>query len=243
MHKTILDWLEHRTGIQTIIKDFLYEDIPASSGWHQVIGSMALFFFIIQVFTGILLAFNYAPTPGDSYNSVKYIVTELSGGRLIEGMHHWGASIMLIIVVMPMLKVFLYGGYKKRREVTWMGGVVLLVITLGLGLTGYLLPWDNRAYWGTVVTTQIAGQAPIAGPYLARLLGGEGRIGVVTFARFYALHVLLLPPLTMILIAIHVYLVRKLGVTPAVVAIAARQRIFPAQVLTDTLSVLTRLLF
>jgi ubiquinol-cytochrome c reductase cytochrome b subunit len=237
MHKPIIEWLEHRTGIQTIIKDFLYEDIPASSGWHQVIGSMAVFSFIIQVFTGILLAFNYAPTPGDSYLSVKYIVTELTGGRLIRGLHHWGASIMLIIVVMHMLQVFLYGAYKKPREATWMVGVVLLLITLGFGLTGYLLPWDNRAYWGTVVTTQIAGQAPIAGPYLARLLGGEGRIGVVTFARFYALHVLLLPPLTMILIGIHVYLVRKHGVTPAVGDTAPRRKFFPEQVFKDTVGV------
>jgi ubiquinol-cytochrome c reductase cytochrome b subunit len=235
--RKIIDWLEHRTGIQTAIKSFLYEDIPASSGWHQVIGSMAVFSFIVQVFTGGLLAFNYAPTPGDSYNSVKYIVTELTGGRLIRGLHHWGASIMLIIVVAHMLQVFVYGAYKKPREATWMLGVVLLLITLGFGLTGYLLPWDNRAYWGTVVTTQIASQAPVAGPYLMRLLGGGGGIGVVTFARFYALHVLLLPPLTMILIGIHVFLVRKHGVTPAVGDTAPRRKFFPEQVFKDTVGV------
>src|SRR6266481_2702670 len=235
--RKVIDWVEHRTGLETAIKNFLYEDIPASSGWHQIIGSTAVFFFIIQVFTGGLLAFNYAPTPGDSYNSVKYIMTALTGGKLIRGLHHWGASIMLIIVVLHMLQVFLYGAYKKPREATWMVGVVLLLITLGFGLTGYLLPWDNRAYWGTVVTTQIAGQAPIAGPYLTRLLGGEGRIGVVTFARFYALHVLLLPPLTMILIAIHVYLVRKHGVTPAEGDTAPRRKFFPEQVFKDTVGV------
>src|ERR1700730_5775038 len=236
MHK-IVEWLEHRTGIQTLIKDFLYEDIPASSGWHQVIGSMAVFSFIIQIFTGILLAFNHAPTPGDSYLSVKYIVTELTGGRLIRGLHHWGASIMLIIVVLHMLQVFLYGAYKKPREATWMVGVVLLLITLGFGLTGYLLPWDNRAYWGTVVTTQIAGQAPIAGQYLTRLLGGAGGVGNVTFSRFYALHTVLLPPLTLILIGIHIYLVRKHGVTPAVDDTAPRRKFFPEQVFKDTVGV------
>src|SRR5580700_4949232 len=192
--RKIIDWLEHRTGLQTAIKNFLYEDIPASAGWHQIIGSTAVFFFLIQVFTGALLAFNYAPTPGDSYNSVKYIMTALTGGKLIRGLHHWGASMMLIIVVLHMLQVFLWGAYKKPREATWMVGVVLLLITLAYGLTGYLLPWDNRAYWGTVVTTQIAGQAPVIGPYLTRFLGGGGAIGVVTFARFYGLHVLLLPP-------------------------------------------------
>src|SRR5579871_239234 len=237
MHKQIIEWLEHRTGIQTAIKNFLYEDIPASSGWHQVIGSMAVFFFIVQVFTGGLLAFNYAPTPGEAYNSVKYIMTELTGGSLIRGLHHWGASMMLIIVVLHMLQVFLYGAYKKPREATWMMGVVLLLVTLAFGLTGYLLPWDNRAYWGTVVTTQIAGQAPIAGQYLTRLLGGEGSVGNVTFSRFYALHTVLLPPLTMILIGIHIFLVRKHGVTPAVGDDKPRRKFFPEQVFKDTVGV------
>jgi len=237
MHKQIIEWLEHRTGIQTAVKNFLYEDIPASSGWHQVIGSMAVFFFIIQVFTGGLLAFNYAPTPGEAYNSVKYIMTELTAGSLIRGLHHWGASMMLIIVVLHMLQVFLYGAYKKPREATWMVGVVLLLITLAFGLTGYLLPWDNRAYWGTVVTTQIAGQAPIAGPYLTRLLGGSGGVGNVTFSRFYALHTVLLPPLTLILIGIHIYLVRRHGVTPAVGDTAPRRKFFPEQVFKDTVGV------
>src|SRR5450755_2283437 len=237
MYKNIVAWLENRTGIETAIRNFLYEDIPASSGWHQVIGSMAVFFFIIQVFTGGLLAFNYAPTPGEAYNSVKYIMTELTGGSLIRGLHHWGASMMLIIVVLHMLQVFLYGAYKKPREATWMVGVVLLLITLAFGLTGYLLPWDNRAYWGTVVTTQIAGQAPFAGQYLTRLLGGSGGVGNVTFSRFYALHTVLLPPLTMILIGIHIYLVRKHGVTPAVDDTKPRRKFFPEQVFKDTVGV------
>src|SRR5882724_7023097 len=183
--RPILDWLEDRTGLVSGIEHFLYEDIPASSGWHQVLGSVALFSFLLQVITGILLAFNYAPTPGDAYNSLRYIVVELTGGRIIRGMHHWGASIIIVGVVLPMLQVFIWGAYKKPREATWIAGVLLLLITLGFGLTGYLLPWDNRAYWGTVVTTQIAASAPGAGPYLVRLLGGEG-VGVVTFARFFA---------------------------------------------------------
>jgi ubiquinol-cytochrome c reductase cytochrome b subunit len=237
MNRRLIDWLEHRTGVETAIKSFLYEDIPASSGWHQVFGSIAVFLFMTQAFTGILLAFNYAPTPGEAYNSLKYIITELTGGRMIRGLHHWGASMMLVIVVLHMCQVFLYGSYKKPREATWMLGVVLLLLTLAYGLTGYLLPWDNRAYWGTVVTTQIAAQAPIAGPYLTRLLGGEGSIGVVTFARFYALHVLLLPPATTILIALHIYLVRKHGVAPAVNDTAPKKRFFPEQVFKDTVAI------
>jgi ubiquinol-cytochrome c reductase cytochrome b subunit len=235
--RTVIDWLEHRTGIESAVKSFLYEDIPASAGWHQIIGSLALFFFVIQVFTGALLAFNYAPTPGDAYNSVKYIMTELTGGPLIRGLHHWGASMMLIIVVLHMIQVFIYGAYKKPREATWMVGVVLLLITLAFGLTGYLLPWDNRAYWGTVVTTQIASQAPIAGPYLLRLMGSQGAVGNVTFSRFYALHTVLLPPLTMIIIGIHVYLVRKHGVAAAAGDTAPKRKFFPEQVFKDTVGV------
>jgi ubiquinol-cytochrome c reductase cytochrome b subunit len=114
-----------------------------------------------------------------------------------------------------------------------MMGVILLLVTLAFGLTGYLLPWDNRAYWGTVVTTQIAAGAPGAGPYLVRLLGGEG-VGVVTFARFFAAHVVLLPPLTLMLIAVHVYLVRKHGVAPAAVETAPPKKFYPQQVYKDT---------
>ena len=235
--RKIIDWVEHRTGLETAIKNFLYEDIPASSGWHQIIGSTAVFFFIIQVFTGGLLAFNYAPTPGDSYNSVKYIVTALTAGKLIRGLHHWGASMMLIIVVLHMLQVFIYGAYKKPREATWMVGVVLLLMVLVFGLTGYLLPWDNRAYWGTVVTTQISGMAPVLGPYMQRLMGAESGVSVTTFSRFYALHTILLPPLVMILIGIHIYLVRKHGVAPAVDDTAPRRKFFPEQVFKDTVGV------
>jgi ubiquinol-cytochrome c reductase cytochrome b subunit len=235
--RPIIDWLENRTGLESAIKNFLYEDIPASAGWHQIIGSMAVFFFVIQVFTGGLLAFNYAPTPGEAYNSVKYIMTELTGGPLIRGLHHWGASMMLIIVVLHMIQVFIYGAYKKPREATWMVGVTLLLITLGFGLTGYLLPWDNRAYWGTVVTTQIASQAPIAGPYLLRLLGSQGAVGNVTFSRFYALHTVLLPPLTIIIIGIHIYLVRKHGVAAAPGDTAPKRKFFPEQVFKDTVGV------
>jgi len=203
-----------------------------------VFGSVALFLFLTQAFTGALLAFNYAPTPGDAYNSLRYILAEVTAGRLMRGLHHWGASMMIVIVVLHMTQAFLYGAYKKPREATWMVGVVLLLVTLAYGLTGYLLPWDNRAYWGTVVTTQIAAQAPVLGPYLVRLLGGQGEVGVVTFARFYGMHVLLLPPATLLLIAIHVYLVRKHGVAPEPGDEARPQKkFFPEQVFRDTVAI------
>ena len=132
-----------------------------SSGWHQVFGSVALFLFMVQAFTGILLAFNYAPTPGRRLQQPALHPHGSHGGPLIRGLHHWGASMIIVVVVLHMVQVFLYGAYKKPREATWMVGVVLLLVTLAFGLTGYLLPWDNRAYWGTVVTTQIAAMCPV----------------------------------------------------------------------------------
>ena len=165
-----VETIDHRTGLHTGLRKFLYEEIPASSGWHQVFGSVALFLILIQFFTGAMLAFNYAPTPGDAYNSLRYILTEVTAGRLMRGLHHWGASMIIVIVVLHMVQVFIWGAYKKPREGTWIVGVVLLLLTLAYGLTGYLLPWDNRAYWGTVVATQIGATVPLMGPYVSRLL-------------------------------------------------------------------------
>lgn len=237
MPRRIINWLDHRTGIESTVKEFLYEDIPASSGWHQVLGSVALFGFMLQAFTGMLLAFNYAPTPGEAYNSLRYIVTEVMGGKLIRGLHHWGASMMVVVVVLHMVQVFVYGAYKKPREATWLVGMLLLMLTLGFGLTGYLLPWDNRAYWGTVVTTQIASKAPVAGQYVARLMGADGGVGVVTFARFHALHVMLLPLITIGTIGIHIFLVRKHGVAPLAGDDKPKKKFYPEQVFKDTVAI------
>ena len=216
MFRPLRDWLEDRTGIESAVNHFLYEEIPASSGWHQVFGSVAFFAFLVQAATGILLALNYAPAPGEAYDSVRYIMTQVTAGRLCAALHHWGASLMIVVVVLHMIQTLLWGAYKKPREATWIAGVVLLLLTLAFGLSGYLLPWDNRAYWGTVVTTQISALAPGAGPLLVRLLGSDGTsIGVITFTRFYVAHVQLLPPLTVLLIATARLSGARHGVAPA----------------------------
>src|SRR5580698_11024861 len=238
MLRSVIDWLEERTGVESGIHHFLYEDVPASAGWHQVLGSVAMFAFLTQVFTGILLALNYAPTPGEAYNSLRYIVTELTGGQMIRGLHHWGASLMIIVVVLHMAQVFLWGAYKKPRETTWIVGVLLFLLTLAFGLSGYLLAWDNRAYWGTMVTTRITASAP-GGAVLLRLLGTDGNsIGRVTFARFYGAHVTLLPLITGLLILFHVILVRKHGVAPAPGDESKpKKKFFPEQVFKDTVAI------
>jgi ubiquinol-cytochrome c reductase cytochrome b subunit len=230
--------VDDRTGIPSGIQHFLNEEIPDSSGWQQVFGSVALFLILIQFFTGIMLAFNYAATPGEAYDSVRYILTEVTAGRVMRGLHHWGASMVIVIVVLHMVQTFVWGAYKKPREATWIVGVILLLLTLAYGLTGYLLAWDNRAYWGTVVATQIGATVPLAGPYVSRLLASTGDIGVVTFARFYGLHVLLLPPLTLLLIGLHVFLVRRHGVAPTVGdELKPTKKFYPEQVFKDTVAI------
>jgi ubiquinol-cytochrome c reductase cytochrome b subunit len=159
-----IDWLEVRTGAKTSIRKFLLEEIPSSAGWPQVFGRIALFLFLTQALTGILLAINYTGSISDAYQSVTYIVREVTAGKMIHGLHHWGASLMIIAVVVHMAQVFLFGAYKKPREATWLAGVLLLLLTLSFGLTGYLLPWDNRAYWGTLVTLRLASQRPSLEP-------------------------------------------------------------------------------
>jgi ubiquinol-cytochrome c reductase cytochrome b subunit len=235
--RRLLDWVEERTGLAGRLGEFLDEEIPGSSGWRQVLGSVALFCFLVQAFTGVLLLMNYAPTPGEAYNSVRYIITEVTGGRMIRNLHHWGASMMIVVVLLHMVQVFAWGAYKRPREATWMAGVAMLLVTLAFGLTGYLLPWDNRAYWGTVVATQIAAGAPLVGPYLTRLLGAESGIGVVTFARFFAAHVVVLPGALALLIGLHLYLVRRHGVAPLAVETLPKKRFFPEQVFRDTVAI------
>ncbi len=235
--KKPLTWMEQRTGLATHIRGFLFEEIPASAGWPQVFGSVALFLFLTQALTGILLAFNYSPTPGDAYGSLTYIVREVSAGKMMRGLHHWGASLMVVVVAVHMIQVFLYGAYKKPREATWMAGAVLLLLTLAFGLTGYLLPWDNRSYWGTMVTTRLVGQVPLVGSYLSNLIGAGNGIGVVTFSRFYAFHTVILPAVMVGTIAIHVYLVKRHGVTPRAADSRPTRKFYPSQAYRDTVAI------
>lgn len=239
MLRSFLDWVDGRTGFVGGIRQFLNQDIPASSGWHQVFGSVALFAFLAQAVSGILLAFNYTPTPGEAYNSLRHIITEVTGGRFIRAMHHWGASMMIVVVVLHMIQTFLWSGYKKPREVTWVTGVVLLLLTFTFVLSGYLLPGDNQAYWSTIVITQISGLAPVSGPYLLKLFGTDGtNIGPATFARFYTAHVILLPSFIALLMALHIYLVRRHGITPAPDDEAkSKKQYYPAQIGRETVAV------
>ncbi len=238
MLQTVLNWLDDRTGVVTGVKGFLDEEIPASSGWHQVFGSVALFILLTQFATGVLMALNFAPQPGVSYLSLQYIVNEIPGGRLIRGLHHWGASMMVVIVVLHMIQVAIWGAYKKPREATWLVGILLLLLTLAFGLTGYLLPWDNRAYWATVVTVHIAGLPP-GGALVQSLMGSpDGQVGIGAFQRFFTMHVMVLPAITLALAIFHVFLVRRHGVAPQPGDEAQpKKQFYPEQIYKDTVAV------
>ena len=175
------------------------------------LGSLALFLLLLQAATGAFLALSYSPSPDHAHNAVKYISEEVPFGSFVRGLHHWGASAMVVIVFLHLLRVVLYGSYKAPRELTWVVGVLLLLVVLGFGFTGYLLPWDEKAYWATVVGVEIASTAPGLGDLVAKVLRGGTEIGAVTLSRFYALHTIWLPWIAFSLVGIHLFLVRFYG--------------------------------
>lgn len=175
------------------------------------LGSLAMFLLLLQAVTGAFLALYYSPSPEHAHNAVTYISEEVPFGAFVRGLHHWGASAMVIIVFLHLLRVVLYGSYKAPRELTWIFGVFLLLIVLGFGFTGYLLPWDEKAYWATVVGVEIASTAPVFGDFVAKVMRGGAEIGAVTLSRFYALHTIWLPWLAFGLVGVHLFFVRYYG--------------------------------
>jgi quinol-cytochrome oxidoreductase complex cytochrome b subunit len=181
--------------------------------WSYTLGSATLFLAINQIVTGILLTIYYVPTPDHAYDSVYYITTQIPAGWLIRGLHHWGASAMIVFTALHMLRVILHGAYKFPREVTWFTGVGLFLVVIGFGFTGYLLPWDQKAYWATTVGTQIAGTPPVIGEWILRVVRGGDDLSAVTLARFFGVHVWVLPAAMFLLIGIHMYLVVRTGIS------------------------------
>jgi menaquinol-cytochrome c reductase cytochrome b subunit len=208
-----LEWLEERSGLIGGLRYFLFRKVPADTNWFHTLGSATLTAFLVQLVTGVILAMYYTPDPKTAHQSIEHITHDVTLGWLVRGMHKWGASVFIILMFMHMGRVFLFGAYKYPRELNWIIGVLLLATGLFEGLTGYLLPYDQTAYWATVVAININGTAPFVGPYLASLLRGGAEIGPDVLARFYSLHMLLIPGALIGLITLHLYLVVRLGVT------------------------------
>jgi menaquinol-cytochrome c reductase cytochrome b subunit len=208
-----LDWLEERSGLVGATKYFLFRKVPPETNWFHTLGSATLTAFLVQLVTGVILAMYYKPDPESAYSSIQAITNDLTLGWLVRGMHRWGASVFIILLFLHMGRVFLFGAYKYPRELNWLIGAILLTLALAEGLTGYLLPWDQTSYWATVVAININANAPIVGPFLGDFLRGGAEIGGDTLARFYSLHMLVIPGGLIGLITLHLYLVIRLGVT------------------------------
>ena len=208
-----IDWIEERSGLVGGIKYFLFRKVPGDVNWFTTLGSATLTAFLVQATTGVFLAMYYKPDPKVAYASIQNITNDVWAGWLVRGMHRWGASVFIILMFMHMGRVFLFGAYKYPRELNWIVGVLILATGLFEGLTGYLLPFDQTAYWATVVAVNINGTAPFVGPWLASVLRGGAEIGPETLSRFYSIHMLLIPGALIGLIGLHLYLVVRLGVS------------------------------
>jgi len=212
MFQKTFAWLDERLGLQTIYATVLDRKVPKVNWWFTL-GSASLFLFLLQGITGIMLTVYYIPSPDHAYDSIQYIMTGVSYGWLIRGIHHWGASLMVLIVFFHMLRTYFFGAYKYPREFTWVTGVLLLLLTLGMGFTGYLLPWNQRAYWATTVATSIAGTVPFLGNFINQALRGGMDLSAVTLARFFSVHIWWFPAMIGALIGVHLYMVIRLGIS------------------------------
>lgn len=211
-------WIDERTGFSRPIQWFLSYPVPlyVHRSVLYSLGGLTLISFLLQVATGILLSFYYDPSPQAAYDSVDYITYQVPLGWLIRGLHYYNASAIVVLITLHMLRTFFCSAYKKPREITWLSGVLLLLLTLSFAFTGYLLPWDQRGYWATKVGTEIAGSAPLVGGWIAQLLRGGPMLGQMTLTRFYVVHILLLPAAMMLLISLHIHQLRYHGIAPPI---------------------------
>lgn len=207
------DWLDERLRLQPTARKVMDKPVPRNVTWLHCFGGLTFFTFLLQVGTGMIMVFFYAPTPDHAHASVQYLQTEVPFGAMIRNLHRWGASAMVLLVVLHMLRVLVHGAYRRPREMNWVVGVSLLLMVLGMGFTGYLLPWDQKAYWATNVGINIAEGTPIIGGFIGDLMRGGPEIGALTLLRFYALHVFVLPLLMAGGMLFHFVLVRKHGIS------------------------------
>ena len=205
-------WLDERLGWRRVWEALFLRQIPKVN-WLYTLGSATLFLAVNQLVTGILLTIYYVPTPDQAHATVQFITNQVPAGWLIRGLHHYGASAMVVLAVLHMLRVVYHGAYKYPREVTWFSGVALLIVVLGFGFTGYLLPWDQKAFWATTVGTRIAEVTPVVGEWILLLLRGGEELTGVTLARFYGMHVWALPAALLLILSLHIYLVFRIGIS------------------------------
>jgi menaquinol-cytochrome c reductase cytochrome b subunit len=212
--KSTVDWIDERTSLSGGVRWLLFRKVPKGTNWFYTLGSATMIAFLSQAVTGVFLAMYYRPDPsGGAYESVRNINNNVFLGQLVQGMHKWGSSVMVILVFLHMGRTFFFGAYKYPRELNWVIGVVLLILTMTMAFTGYLLPFDQQSYWATIVGVNINGTGPLIGPFLSDFLRGGPEFTATTLSRFYSIHMLLVPGLLAAMIGAHLYLVTKLGTT------------------------------
>jgi ubiquinol-cytochrome c reductase cytochrome b subunit len=207
----IRDWVDERLAISPIVRAFVDRKVPGNIGWAHTLGSATLVFLVVQVATGIVLSLSYVPSPDAAYESVSYVDSTPFGG-LVRGIHHWSAGVLVVLIGLHALRVFIWAAHRYPRELTWVGGALLFFVVLGFAFTGYLLPWDQKAYWATVVGTNIAGSVPFVGQNVLELLRGGPQLGAVTLVRFYGVHVWVLPAALALLVGFHLFAVVRQGI-------------------------------
>jgi cytochrome b6 len=208
------DWFDERFDVRIPLQAFLKKPVPKHAiRWYFCLGGITFALFLIQGVTGILLSLYYKPTPEQAYESILFIMNNVRFGWLIRSIHSWSASLMIAFCVAHMLRVFITGSYKNPRELNWVAGTFLLLLTLAFGFTGYLLPWDQKALWGSTVGSEILGVVPLIGDALLGLLRGGAEITGLTLTRFYGLHMLVLPILVFFFLAVHFVIIRRQGIS------------------------------
>jgi len=204
--------LDERLDLRRPVRAILDKPLPEGITWYHCFGGMTFFTFVVLVVTGVVLAFFYVPSPDHARASVAWIEGSLRFGSLVRNLHRWSAYAMVVLVFCHMVRVFVHGAYRKPRELNWIVGVLMLLCVLALGFTGYLLPWDQQAYWATNVGINMAGSVPLVGTWIADLLRGGPELGALTLLRFYALHVFVLPAAIAIGLGLHFAMVRRQGI-------------------------------
>ncbi len=208
----VYDWFEERLEIQAIADDITSKYVPPHVNIFYCLGGITLTCFLVQVATGFAMTFYYRPTVTEAFSSVQYTMTEVNFGRLIRSVHRWSASMMVLMMILHVFRVYLTGGFKKPRELTWVTGVILAVLTVSFGVTGYSLPWDQIGYWAVKIVTGVPEAIPLIGSSLVELLRGSVSVGQSTLTRFYSLHTFVLPLLTAVSTPMHFLMIRKQGI-------------------------------
>ncbi len=228
------NWLDDRFGHRAKIARVRDERLPPGTAWWFTLGGVLLFGIVVEIVTGVILSLYYAPTPDHAWDSVRFIESGVRGGAFIRALHYWGATIIVSVMALHVVRVVVSGGYRKPREANWIIGVVLLQVILAFAMTGYLLPWDQRAYWATVVRVSIAKLTPLAGEFVATVMRGGPDIGAMTLLRWYSLHTLVLPLVLVLLVVVHLALRRRDGLSGPVQPVSGEtETYFPSQAARD----------